>query len=763
MGTETLPDSTTVASGLLIKSADFLTTNAAMQGAFVGRNTSGVPTSGQSLGTSLYPWGNLYANALTIGGATIDVSEVSVPSTRIVSGRTTANSGQPAILQANGAAASVKILATTTDLVLSINSTTITISADITESSLSVAPSSNNTCAINDSNFTDQDGSKYFGEIDGRIPYITLDAVGSEISSLVGQWISLKTDTNEIMFGWLKSATELTNVYRGFYVGSTLAPIVRETLIDDEVLTLLKTGWIFVDDDGSTVDVTYTSPVYAYTAPSGQAADDYWYDITNSTWKRYSGAAWVAVDRIPLGLCVQNTSNCIATRSFDFYGGFKELNTLDCEVFSDTVVRSGHQSNKVNVYGTDLTFENTAIDWDNTADMASGSVANDTEYYLYLSTLGDSKIDAERPYDRPDLRGKYHPYENWRFIAKTKTDGAADWISVIASSMFDRTSGQSQLSSEHLVIDSLSSGTVPVEYDKLILINREGKTKTLFDGSYTVSMATDIQGGELASHWYDWWIDSHGKMKLTPQLTGTADGTTADYLVDSANTFVDYSVFKGATVRNTADNTETTVSTSPTASGANLALDADIFASGETYEIHLTDPVGLDSFAGKIGKLYNDSGSDFTKSWKYGQARITSAVWNTVNGSGSGSTHIQRFTTETVASDNIVVIVLNSDTTSMTVTANMHCRVVISYTPHAEAAVGFGISMNSTELTTNYNTITTAHKRGTAETNGANASATVTWGGQMKPGDIARPHYTGASDGSGDTQGQFSVIAVEII
>ena len=36
MGTETLPDSTTVASGLLIKSDDFLTTNAAMKGSFVG-------------------------------------------------------------------------------------------------------------------------------------------------------------------------------------------------------------------------------------------------------------------------------------------------------------------------------------------------------------------------------------------------------------------------------------------------------------------------------------------------------------------------------------------------------------------------------------------------------------------------------------------------------------------------------------------------------------------------------------------------------
>lgn len=81
MGTETLPDSTTVASGLLIKSADFLTTNAALQGVFVGRNTSGVPTSGQSNGTLLYPWGNLFTNSLTVGGEVIDVSGIVSPLT----------------------------------------------------------------------------------------------------------------------------------------------------------------------------------------------------------------------------------------------------------------------------------------------------------------------------------------------------------------------------------------------------------------------------------------------------------------------------------------------------------------------------------------------------------------------------------------------------------------------------------------------------------------------------------------------------------
>jgi len=104
-----------------------------------------------------------------------------------------------------------------------------------------------------------------------------------------------------------------------------------------------------------------------------------------------------------------------------------------------------------------------------------------------------------------------------------------------------------------------------------------------------------------------------------PDLTGTSDGTASGTLVDSTNTFSDYSVFKGAKLYNITDNTNTEVSVSPTASGANLALDDDIMASGEDYCIHLTDPVGLDSFASNIGAVYNDSGSDLRTTIQQGK------------------------------------------------------------------------------------------------------------------------------------------------
>lgn len=620
MGTETLPDSTTVASGLLIKSADFLTTNAALQAAFVGRNTSGVPASGQSLGTTLLPWGNLHSDAITIGGSVIDVSQIVSPANRIVSGAVRTTSGQPQFLEADGAAATVKVLGLTTNLLLSIKSASVTVDTDISETGLTVAPGSNNTCAINDASFTDQAESKYFGEVDSQKPIIPIDTVGSEISGRVGQFIALKTGTSEIMWGWLKSATEFTDVKRGYFFDDSLAPIVRETLANDDTLTLMETGWIFVENDGTTVDVTYLTPVYAFTAPGSPVTGQYWYDISNTTWKRWSGSAFVDVGRQITGLCVQDTSNCIATRSFDFFGNFQTENTIDVEIFSDEVARSVLSYNSVNVYGTELTMHDYPVEWDNTADMETGAVAADTTYYLYLSTLGKPVISIERPYDRiGDLRGKYHPYNNWRYICDAKTDGSSDWLNVLSSSAFDNRDSSVRFESDNLLIDVTSVTEVTVTYDSLKLINAQGKSKTLYNGSHVFDITVHNQGVELASHWYQLWIDSFGRLKLVPDLTGTTDGTTTGFLVNSANLFATYGVFKTAIVYNTTDITQTTASVSATSDNADLAVADDIFVSGENYTIHMLGPVGLGEFKANIGAVYNDGGSDLDDSHQIGK------------------------------------------------------------------------------------------------------------------------------------------------
>jgi hypothetical protein len=626
MGLETLPDSTTVASGLLIKSADFLTTNAALQGAFVGRNTSGVPTSGQSLGTELYPWGNVHTDSITVGGSIIDVSQITSPANRVVSGAVRTTSGQPQFLQANGAAASVEVLGLVTNLVLSIKSTSVTVSTDIEETGLTTAPGSNNTCAINNTAFTDQAESKYFGEIDSLYPIIHIDTVGSEISSRVGQFIALKTGTSEIMWGWLKSATEFTNVKRGYFFDSTdpnPVPIVRETLANNDTLTLMETGWIFVQNDGTTVDVTYLTPVYAYTAPGSPATSQYWYDLSNVTWKRWSGSAWVDVGRVPVGLCVIDSTNCIATRPFDFYGNFQEENTLDCEVFSDEVVRSALTFNSVNVYGTDVTMDNYPVEWDNTADMETGAVAADTEYYLYISTDGQTFISLERPYDRTgDLRGRYHPYNNWRYVCKAKTDGSSDWLSVLSASTFDSTDKSADFeTSKDLAIDVASNATSTLTCSKMKLLNSEGAGAFLFNVDDTFDMTLHLESGtsEKASHWYWKWKDSYGNLRLVPDLTGTADSDVLNSLSATGLTFQTDLVQRWDEIYQTTDGTKgyvkavssQTVLTCMDKDGNDL----DLFPLGtEDFKIRKLSPEGLGQFKGRIGAVYNNGSSNLDDS-----------------------------------------------------------------------------------------------------------------------------------------------------
>jgi hypothetical protein len=628
MGTETLPSAATVAAGLIIKAVDFLTVIAALQGAFVGRNTSGVPTSGQSLGTSLYPWGNVYGTDLIIGGNSIDVSGLTAEPNRIISGKTRSTSGQPAFLAPNGAAATATIEAAATNLELNINGTSVSVTADVAISGLTTAPSSNNTCTINDSRFIDQAESKYFGESDSIYPTITIDNVGSEISSLIGQLIALKTGTSEIMFGTLKNATELTDVKRGYFFNSSNSPLVRETLADNDTLTLMEVGWVFLDDDGITEDISYLTPVVSYDSPGSPATGQYWYDLTNKTWKRYSGADFVVSNKMILGILIMDSSNCIAGRSFDFSNNFKTDNTIDLEIFSDEVIKSSGVENLVNVYGSDIYYTNSKLNFDNTSatDFETGSVAASTRYYLYLTTSGQEKISTERPYDRTgDLRGKYHPYNNWRYIGRAETDSTSDWVSVLSDYYDLKAKKEPQFSSKNLVLEVLSDTTVGLTADEIELINEDGKVLTIYNVSEIFDVTTDIHSGTIkASHYYQLNISANRKdgpitLKMTPILTGTTTSTTAFKLEDTGATFttdiVSFSEKYRPTARNRTDINETKVTVIDDAD--TLSVLADNFVSGEDYEIIIPNPINVAEFKANVGKVLSDGSSDLTRVFVY--------------------------------------------------------------------------------------------------------------------------------------------------
>ena len=240
-----------------------------------------------------------------------------------------------------------------------------------------------------------------------------------------------ESDTNESFGGG----------YRGLFLDSSGTPISRESLLDGDTLTILHLGYVFIDDDGVTIDVTYNDPIVSFDEPSAPAAGDYWFDLNLNVWKRDDGVDFIQVGRIPVGLIVNDDSGCIGALSFDLSKVFNDLNDIQTRLSSTTVINAYKKTdNQISIYGTTIDYTNVQADllynpldisWDMATDLDSGvSESSNTFYYFYLKEDGTSVISDVAPYDRPDLHGSYHPYEAWRHVDTYFNDSSSNLISL---------------------------------------------------------------------------------------------------------------------------------------------------------------------------------------------------------------------------------------------------------------------------------------------------------------------------------------------
>lgn len=432
MGTNTL---TNRANGQTIVENFFNDIHQAMNGDFIGRNATGVPTSGQNLGTVALPWGVIRSDSLILGGSAVDPSIVTSPPNIVISGKKRSTSNQPQFITPNGAALSFILDGTPVNLALSINSVSVSVTTDITKSSLTAAPSTNNTALVNDTDAADQYETRLWGEPESRKDTIVIDNVGSEITALVGQFAAFMINNGsatEYFIAYVKSNTELSKCRRGYFYDSSLNPKNRIFFSNNDTITLLKWGHIFVENDAATVDVTYTPPTISFESPSGPATGDYWYDLGNQVWKRYDGASFIIINRTLVGSFVNSTTACIGARCEDFYAAYTDLNTLDLEKFSNEIVQAKTRDQKCSVAGINFNFGSTLPVWNITTDLAPTTDMYDaTEqssrgYYLYLKDDGNTVISDIHPYWRHDLSGAYHPHNPWRCVGAFYNDSSSD-------------------------------------------------------------------------------------------------------------------------------------------------------------------------------------------------------------------------------------------------------------------------------------------------------------------------------------------------
>lgn len=352
---------------------------------------------------------------------------------RIASGRMRTGSSQPLFLvPPSGGTKVVTLKGATTPFVYFINSTSYTISTDVTLTSLTAAPSSNNTTLVNLPGLAAESWTAVLGEFGSTIQ---VDAMGSEISALVGKLAGFKISgaSTEYCLARVDSTTQLSNIKRGLFFDSTDAPISRSALSDNTTITLMKLTWIFANT-GGTLAAAYTNPTFSSDEPTSPSIGDYWYDTANSTWKQFNvSSVWVTAGATLVGCCLQDTTDTVAARSFDFFKNFSELCTARIERTSATACITANQDTEMSIYGTGLKFNPGRMTWSTATDFDSGvTEAASTLYFLYVKESGDVVISNVIPYDRTaDLKGLYHPYHTWRCVGSVYNNGSSDFVACI--------------------------------------------------------------------------------------------------------------------------------------------------------------------------------------------------------------------------------------------------------------------------------------------------------------------------------------------
>ncbi len=348
---------------------------------------------------------------------------------RIASGRVRASSyanSQPIFLVPQGTTASVILNATSTAFQYYVNNSVYNINSNVTLASLTTAPTTNNTCAVNLPGLAAQDWSKLVGEFGTSIP---IDNIGTEITSLTGKIAAFKAGT-EYFIAKVESA-RLSEIQRGFFFDNADAPLARTTLSDNDGLALMKLGWIYANTAGA-IEVGYTNPSIG-SQPGTAVTDDYWYDTANNTWKRFTSSTWGASNSHLIGMCVQNTTGCVAARSFDLSRAFLPTNGAKIKIQSNSVVMAQGVLSGINVYGIPLNFFPLNMTWDMASDLDAGvTEAASTMYFFYVKETGKTVISDVAPYDRTgDLLGLYHPHSAWRCVGQCYNDAASNLTALI--------------------------------------------------------------------------------------------------------------------------------------------------------------------------------------------------------------------------------------------------------------------------------------------------------------------------------------------
>jgi len=234
--------------------------------------------------------------------------------------------------------------------------------------------------------------------------------------------------------------------------------------------------------------------------------------------------------------------------------------------------------------------------------------------------------------------------------------------------------------------------------------------------------------------------------------------------VTETNTLIEALNFNDTNSTSTTTDTIATGATSITVQASKsyvIGMTVKIASTANGANWMLGEVTSYDTGTGALGvtvRIINGSGtlSDWTVSFAgpFLNVQDTSLILHTGNGLGSTSTAIRRFTTSTQTGSGIATYA-DSSTLGAVITISEDGVYAIDYMEEANSSASFGISLNSSQLTTaisstSFNVLERAAIQLTTNNTQPTASCSVVL--YLVNGDVVRPHTSGAA-GFGSTSG----------
>lgn len=384
---------------------------------FVPRNVSGIATDrGGSLGTEDYKWENVRCQNLFVGDNEIDPDLISARNYAIKSAKASTN-GYPTFLTASGGGGGLSALldATPTTFEATINGTSVSVISDQTFSSLTAAPSSNNTCSTNTS-FASANASKWVGEHGND--HIAITSVGSEITALNGTVAAFQRGAEIILATVNTSANRLEPIFRGW------ASTSRSVLASAQTITLLKLNTLLLKSDGVSKIASTYYPESVDVSPSPGTAGKVYYERSTGKYG-YDDGVDIQYDYMVIGYAVCDSADCRWVQPAHIALTWDSENTVVLERTSTTALKI-LKGSRISVAGNLIEFRR-ECEITTAGNMDSGeAIAADTPFFVYVTPTGGVVLSTIAPRSMSaEIKGFYHPQKYFRCVAVAMTSAAA--------------------------------------------------------------------------------------------------------------------------------------------------------------------------------------------------------------------------------------------------------------------------------------------------------------------------------------------------